>query len=120
MRIKAAFKKTSFLLNPENFKRVRNVFLADQDFYAVANLTDERFWKEVGNFAEKRSASVTDIYVSCIPSKAGLCPKQTEANLTRYLEKVPGQKKYLYESTCGSKQPKYIVKEVVSQDQSGR
>jgi hypothetical protein len=115
-RIRSDFEKVSFLLREDNFKRARSVFLANQDFYAVTSITDDRFWNEVASFAIKKSASVTDVYLSCIPKELrksympGSCSVQLDAELPGYMAKLPGAKKYVYDSTCGSLTPEYLVK----------
>jgi hypothetical protein len=112
--LKELLYKSSFLLNPEHYKRVRNVFVNQKDFYAITDIRDNYYWMFVGQFAKEKSASVTDVYLSCIPGAIDTCPLTSKTNRTieKYLDKIPGDTQFIYISTCQFSPPSIEVKKI--------
>lgn len=102
LNLAQAHSKTSFLLNPDQYQRVRNVFLADQDFYAQTQIQDNHFWDAIQNFAKVKQQKVTDVYLTCIPQFVRKQMPHFDHFISKSLREIPGEEKQVYESTCGS------------------
>lgn len=66
-KVAQLYQVTSFLHNADNYQRVRKVYEAGQDYYAQAEIEDERFWEAVQEFSSSIGQKVTDVYISNIP-----------------------------------------------------
>jgi hypothetical protein len=108
-KIHEGFQYSSFLLDSEGYQRVRNIFLSGRDFYAVSKLENPYFWEVVSQVAREYSHSVTDVYLTCIPQHVRreklFQGSLFDEFLKKCLSKVPGDKKLIYESTCGAETP---------------
>ncbi len=107
-------KKVSFLHNPDNFKRVRNLFLADQDYYAITDLYDPKFWATISQFVQEQNKTVTDVYTSCILTKQQSCSKSCQAGtcdqtINQHIRNLPGDKKFHYLSGCSLRPQQFTV-----------
>jgi hypothetical protein len=108
-KINEGFQRSSFLLSNEGYQRVRDIFLNGKDFYAVSQLQNRHFWKVVAQLAREQSYSVTDVYLTCIPQHLR---RETlfqgalfDEFLRECMSEIPGDKKFIYESTCGAQTP---------------
>jgi hypothetical protein len=56
-------RQVSFLLNSENYQRVRRIYLEDKDRYALTGFSDPEFWSSVARISNHQQIQLTDVYL---------------------------------------------------------